>query len=149
MYETFLSILTFLFQGVVAGIVVMFLSHKLQEQKESNLLRKHALFLWVEVYGHIAVLENILSHDAIPKLSSATSLLFDCQSWKASQIYLTRLSTDNLTLICTYYQAAMSLNLIISGCEGQPLNDTNKFSLTATLTMARRVHALLESCWKD
>ena len=71
MYETFLSILTFLFQGVVAGIVVMFLSHKLQEQKESNLLRKHALFLWVEVYGHIAVLENILSHDAIPKLSSS------------------------------------------------------------------------------
>lgn len=146
--EAIWQVLSLLFQGVVAGIIVLFITHKLQERKDRSLLRKHALFLWLEIHGHIAMLEDILEHNAIPKLSSDAVPLFDCRSWKSSQIYMTGLSMKELTLIATYYQSAMSLNTIISCYEGQPLNKTSGFSVNTTLTMARGVFDLLERHWR-
>ena len=146
--NTVWQILTLLFQRTVAGIIVLFVTRKLQERKDRELLRRHALFVGLEIHGHIAMLEDMLKHNAIPQSASNTAVFFDCHSWKSSQSYLALLSIQDLTLIGAYYQSAMTLNTIIPGYAGQPLNPHNKFSVAATLEMGRRVHAILESHWK-
>ena len=91
---------------------------------------------------------GIIRHSCCSHLSSDAVPLFDCRSWKSSQIYMTGLSMKELILIATYYQSAMSLNTIISCYEGQPLNKTSGFSVNTTLTMARGVFDLLERHWR-
>lgn len=148
MDNSFWPILTLLFQGTVAGIIVLLVTQKLQERKNRELLRRHALFVGLEIHGHIAVMEDVLKHNAIPQLASKDVIFFDCYSWKTSQSHLALLSIQELTLIGAYYQSVMTLASIIPGYAGRPLNSHNKFSFAATLEMGRRVHAILETYWK-
>lgn len=141
-------ILTLLFQGAIAGLIVLFVTHKLQEKKERSLLNKHSLLVYLEIYGHIAMIEDMLKHNAIPE-SSNNSVFFDYESWKSSQIYLTVLSIKELTLIGAYYQSVLSLNPIIKAYAGQQLNAANLFSFRTTLEMAKRVNELLKVHWES
>ena len=142
------GLVVLLFQGVVAGLIVLFVTHRLQKRKDLELLKKHSLLVYLEIHGHIAMLEDVLQHGAIPQ-ASAQPIFFDNVTWEQSQSYLTPLPIKELLQIGSYYQAALSLNTIMDGCHGHQLTPVTHGNFLQVLTMARVVKHLLAVYWDE
>lgn len=141
------QLITLVVQGIIVGVTILWVTKKLQDKKEKKLLQKHSLLVYLEVNCHIAILNDIASHNAIPEMS-ASFITFDDDTWKSSQEHLTKLPIDHLIKIGAYYQSIISLDTLMSEYAGQSLIPQIKYSVATSLKMAIEVNKILESYWK-
>ena len=137
-------VLTLLFQGAVAGLIVMFVTKWLDNKKAKEVTRKHAMLLYIEVNEHLVVLDRILKNHHISE--HGTSMCLDTEAWKSSREYLTGLSLDELKHLGSYYRSIKQLNYLIAEMPG-PLGQTTRCSFEMGRLMCRALLCLLARVW--
>ena len=137
-------VLTLLFQGAVAGLIVMFVTKWLDNKKAKEVTRKHAMLLYIEINEHLVVMDRILKHNHVSEPS--TSLHLDTEARKSSREHLTGLSLDDLKHLGSYYRSIKQLNYLIAEMPG-PLSQTTQHSFEMVSLMARASFYLLARVW--
>ena len=59
MYETLKSLFELLFQGTIAGLIVVLVTRYLENRKAKELAQKHAMLVALEIKEHLISLERI------------------------------------------------------------------------------------------
>lgn len=137
-------ILTLLFQGAVAGLIVMYVTKWLEARKAKDLTRKHALLVYLEVQCHLISLAEIQKNKAIP--GEIGTFHLESDAWECSREYLTSLPFDDLLHIGSYYQSVTQVNLIFDTYSG-PLKPPYGESIRSAYLMCETIFYLLASCW--
>ncbi len=137
-------ILTLLFQGAIAGLIVMYVTKWLEARKAKDLTRKHALLVYLEVQCHLISLAEIQKNEAIPEEIGTFHLESD--AWESSREYLTALPFDDLRRIGSYYQTVNQINHIFDTYSG-PLKAPYEEGIRSAYLMCEAIFYLLASCW--
>lgn len=138
-------ILTLLFQGMIGGLVVLFVTNQLSKRKLKSLTQKHAFLVYLEIRSHVSKLEILYETEQVPKDLYLWALSTD--SWKDSKIHLTSLDISFLKELGEYYQLVDRCNFLIKIAPYRKPTEVirNTFKL-ANLT-SQAMEALLSCVW--
>ncbi len=144
MYETLKSLFELLFQGTIAGLIVVLVTRYLENRKAKELAQKHAMLVVLEIKEHLISLERIEAAGEISVFSAPVR--FADETWTASSEYLTVLPMEDLLRLAAYYHSVMKLNIFLDNYPG-PLTPPVKQSFDMNLLMCRAMIALLDRSW--
>lgn len=137
-------ILTLLFQGAVAGLIVMRVTKWMDAKKAKELTRKHAMLVYLEIKEHALLFDHVLKNNAIS--AGMLSLYLDTESWEISREHLTGLPLNELLHLGTYYRTVKQINTLLDACNGS-LNPLIKESLDRGFLMCQAMSHLLAAWW--
>ncbi|WP_144034170.1 hypothetical protein SPSIL_008640 [Sporomusa silvacetica DSM 10669] len=140
------DLFTILCQGTIAGLIVLAATNWLENKKEKDLRCKNALLVWLEIQGHLAEINDILTHNKFP-INSGSSIEFSISTWNSVKIYLTSLPVNELQSIGAYYQSLPAIDHLVNSYAGRPLIPVMVASLTQVQAMGVMTQHLLASYW--
>lgn len=129
-----------LFQGAAAGLIVLAVTRCLQRRQEESLSRKYALLMYVEIGGHIQMLETLINTSNCGRPIPWNAGL-NCLYEELSTPYLTVLAIEDLKEISRYYQSAHLLNMYLANNRNSFLEDEALDPLFQTLKKAKNANA--------
>ena len=144
MYETLKSLFELLFQGTIAGLIVVLVTRYLENRKAKELAQKHAMLVALEISEHLASLEIVTKDGEISK--SAPPMRFSDETWNASIEYLTVIPMEDLLRLAAYYHSVMTLNVFLEHYPG-PMQPPIKRSFDMSLLMCRAMLSLVNRSW--
>ena len=137
-------VLTHLFQGAVAGLIVMFVTRWLDAKKSKELTRKHAMLVYTEVMLHYVVLDKALKANLI---SNNTNIMYlDTEIWNSSRDRLALMPFTELMHLASYYQVINQINILIEEQPGK-LNLSNHQNFKMAFIMCQVMLPLLARFW--
>lgn len=144
MFETLRSLFELLFQGAIAGLIVVLVTRYLENRKAKELAQKYAMLVTLEISEHLASLETVTKTGEISK--SAPPMRFSNETWTASIEYLTAIPMEDLLRLAAYYRCIMTLNIFLDQSPG-PMQPLTKRDFDMSLLMCRSMIALLSRSW--
>lgn len=144
MYETLRNLFELLFQGTIAGLIVVLVTRYLENRKAKELAQKHAMLVALEIKEHLISLERIEKSGEISIFSAPVH--FNDETWNTSSEHLTVLPMEDLLRLAAYYHGVMKLNIFLDNYPG-PLTPLVKQSFDMNLLMCRAMIALLDRSW--
>lgn len=109
MMNSFWPVITLLFQGVTAGLIVLFVTKRLEKRAKRSRLCNSVILIYVEINSHVSALNSILEHGILP--DSTLPVYLPTDTWLDFREKLVDgLSIDDVTKLAAYYGSIDTLN---------------------------------------
>ncbi len=95
-------------QPIICGLVIQYFVHNWQTQKSKRQTKRAAAALVVELSNHSITIDSIKRNYS--SFSPNDLHLFSTASWKSMNKDLSEISTQNFSLLCTYYSYIEGIN---------------------------------------
>lgn len=139
-------ILTLLFQGAVAGLIVLAVTKELDARKEKKRFRQYVLLLYGEALQNRRTLSILKRQKNIPRGLYRLSL--DESVWRETRLLLECFSLQELDDISNYYRIVHVINVSLELFAGRSVSSIEP-TLSQTIDCSRIIEELYLSILKD
>ena len=139
-------VLTLLFQGAVAGLIVLAVTKELDARKEKKRFRQYVLLLYGESLQNKQTLSILKTHAKIPRNLYRLSL--GESAWQETRLMLTRFSLQELDDISNYYHIIHIINVSLELFASRPVSSIEPI-LSQAIDYSRIIEELYLSILRD